>query len=83
MIFILHQTLQLYKLEGVNFKCDTNFSVQKYPNKALFVVNVSSLFKGTTDFEMAIVSFTFQPKILKYEIFFENSRIFLVKCNFE
>ena len=25
MIFILHQTLQLYKLEGVNFKYDTNF----------------------------------------------------------
>ena len=42
-IFILHQTLQLGKFEGVDFKYDHYF-FEFQPSKAYFVLNISSYF---------------------------------------
>ena len=42
-VFILHQTLQLHKFKGVDFKYDHDF-FQFQPSKAFFVLNISSYF---------------------------------------
>ena len=94
-IFILHQTLQLIKLEGINFKHDNDFyefqseniQIKHFCRKCKyfsFLHEISDLekFEGT-DFENGNSFFQFYPKILKYEVFFENSKVFLFKCNFE
>ena len=94
-IFILHQTLQLIKLEGINFKHDNDFyefqseniQIKHFCRKCKyfsFLHEISDLekFEGT-DFENGNSFFQFYPKILKYDVFFENSKVFLFKCNFE
>ena len=83
-IFILHQTLQLDKFEGVDFKYDHYF-FEFQPSKAYFVLNISSYFIFAWNFEysrvltskMAIAFLkNFSQKMPKYEIFFENSNVF-------
>ena len=59
-------------------------SSQKKPNKAFFVVQVSAETSHikkfeSTDFENDIF-FKFHPKILKYDIFFENSKVFFLSA---
>ena len=68
--------------------------VRKYPNKAVFVLNVSIFlflhesshnekFKGT-DFENGkSFFFRFQQKTPKYEFFFKNSKAVFFNWNFE
>ena len=85
-IFILHQTLQLDKFEGVDFKYDHYF-FEFQPSKEFFVLNISSYFIFPWNFEysrvltskMAIAFLkNSSQKTPKYEIFFENSNAFFL-----
>ena len=85
-IFILHQTLQLGKFEGVDVKSDHYF-FEFQPSKAFFLQNTSSYFIFVWKFEysrvltskMAIAFLkNSSQKTPKYEIFFENSNAFFL-----
>ena len=93
-IFIFSRNFASRQIRGVDFKYDWLFwiPVWKYPNKAVFVLNVNTFYfcvnlpiltnSRVLISKMAIVFFKFRQKIPKYEIFFENSKVFF-KWNFE
>ena len=86
-IFILHQTLQLDKFDGVDFKYDNgsfelkpkNTQIKHFLSKIkVFFCMKLCILKNLRVLisKMAIVLFKFQLKIPKYQIFFENSKVF-------